>query len=670
MRPAFEKGLSDAGVVRADDLPYDQLRDAYQAVDGLQTGFGRTDLAGKSPAEIKSLFDQLSVLKEHGFGYTDADLRSLSPDVVAREYADTVRAGAANVDDLPPAAPKYKPGTTAGALGGDLPAALKDFWTSTFQPELVSDRAVEADPLFARYKSAQAQEKDAIIRQFDAGWRYWNRKSDSERFRFLDQMERGIRTGNGYEDAMMRTWRRLLDENWAEEQRWGSTASFVDDYVPHVWEPPDRWRAFSERKAQQLGPTWFQKGRSFDFISEGLAAGLKLRHTNPADLIVHRLLSGVDMRQRMQLLYMLKPMGLAWEGVQGGQQLMRRGWQPINAPDRKQWMVHPDVQLLWKNAVEAQGLWAAENYAGNAFRGWMALKNAWVPVKLGLSAFHPLHVLHINQAEMLTMAARSARQGDFADALHELGEGLATIPTLGLPSYRKGRIIKQAWEKRPADQTPEERAIVGLLHEMGITAQLSEQLRIDGERKLAESWARITRGEGSLGDLVLLTPRMIARAIKFVSGPVFEHWIPAPQGQRSHHGGAGRIEAGPVFAHRSGPASPGAPGDRQEHREQVRRDVVRVAVLGPICEGRRHCVVPVAWLEPGLRPRVRRGGDGGGHAAGRRCRQGDRHSGAHPKPAAPDHPRQHQQDGLCLHLSADRGAHQWPDVVSAQRQGA
>jgi hypothetical protein len=135
------------------------------------------------------------------------------------------------------------------------------------------------------------------------------------------------------------------------------------------------------------------------------------------------------------------------------ERLMRRGWQPINAPDRKQWMLHPDVQLLWKNAVEARGLWSAENYAGSVFRGWKALKNAWVPVKLGLSAFHPLHVLHINQAEMVTMAARSAKQGDFADALKELGEGVATIPTLGMPSYRKGRIIKQAWEKRPRSAT-------------------------------------------------------------------------------------------------------------------------------------------------------------------------------------------------------------------------
>jgi hypothetical protein len=33
---------------------------------------------------------------------------------------------------------------------------FKNFWTSTFQPELVSDRALLADPLFARYKSSQA----------------------------------------------------------------------------------------------------------------------------------------------------------------------------------------------------------------------------------------------------------------------------------------------------------------------------------------------------------------------------------------------------------------------------------------------------------------------------------------------------------------------------------
>jgi len=465
------------------------------------------------------------------FGMDSEDRKNLGPVASAERpepALETLKRGIEKVREelQAPVAPKPEP--SVGFMGSDrISDIAKDFWTSTFQPELVSDRALEADPLFARYKSAQAQEKDAIIKQFDEGWKYWNKKPDADRFRFLDDMEHGRPTGNPYEDAMMHTWRRLLDENHADERRWGSKAAFVQDYVPHVWEKPDQWRAFAERMAAQMGPTWFQKARTFDYISEGLAHGLKLRYTNPADLIVHRLLSGVDMRQRMQLLYDLKPMGLAWEGVQGGQQLMRRGWQPINAPDRKQWMIHPDAQKLWKNAVEAQGLWGAEGNMGNIFRGWMKLKNTWVPIKLALSAFHPLHVLHINQAQMITLSARSLRRGDLAGAMKELGEGLATIPTLGLPSMRKGGIVKQAWEKRPADQTAMEKATVGMLNEMGITAQLSEQLKIAGRRKLAESWARMMRGEGRFADYAMLLPRGLGRAIEVISGPVFEHWIPA-----------------------------------------------------------------------------------------------------------------------------------------------
>jgi hypothetical protein len=56
------------------------------------TGFGRTDLAGKSPADLKTLFDQLSLLKGHGF--TADELRAMPADVVAQEYAQAVREGA------------------------------------------------------------------------------------------------------------------------------------------------------------------------------------------------------------------------------------------------------------------------------------------------------------------------------------------------------------------------------------------------------------------------------------------------------------------------------------------------------------------------------------------------------------------------------------------------
>jgi hypothetical protein len=85
-----------------------------------------------------------------------------------------------------------QPGVVFGAFGDPYRVikAFKNFWTSTFQPELVSDnRALMADPLVAKYKSAQAQEKDAIIKASESEWNYWNKKNDAERIRFLDDVE-------------------------------------------------------------------------------------------------------------------------------------------------------------------------------------------------------------------------------------------------------------------------------------------------------------------------------------------------------------------------------------------------------------------------------------------------------------------------------------------------
>lgn len=49
---------------------------------------------------------------------------------------------------------------------------FKQFWVSTFRPELFSDFALQADPYFARYKSAFAQEKDALIKASESEWDY------------------------------------------------------------------------------------------------------------------------------------------------------------------------------------------------------------------------------------------------------------------------------------------------------------------------------------------------------------------------------------------------------------------------------------------------------------------------------------------------------------------
>lgn len=418
----------------------------------------------------------------------------------------------------------------------EVGAAVKEFYTSKFQPELVSDRALQADPKAARYRSATAQEKDAIIKQAYEQWHYWNKLPYQRRVDFLHNMETRQPQANAEEDAMAADWRALLDNNWSDEQGWGSMASFVNDYVPHIWEKPESWRAFAESMTKQLGPTWFQKKRTLDLIQDGLNAGLKLKYTNPAEIMTHRLLSGADMRMRMELLYQYKSMGLAWEGAQGGAHLVKRGWLAINAPDRKQWVIAPDIKPIWKNAVEAHGMWRKDGLQGGIFRGWMQLKSVWVPLKLAVSAFHPLHVLHINQSDSIARGLQELFRGD-PEGLRSILQGLTTFPwtiaqavswgNIQSPEYKEGRTARAAWEKRPADQNAQERAIVALMNDGGFAPKMSEQMRIKAEYHLAEAWQKLLRREDTAKSGLATLYHGLRRGMEKFQEPIFEKWIPA-----------------------------------------------------------------------------------------------------------------------------------------------
>jgi hypothetical protein len=422
-------------------------------------------------------------------------------------------------------APPYpKRPFSIGRSFSEMRQALLSTWASAFQPEVLSDNALQADPLFARYRAARGQERDSILKQSQSWWDYWNVRSDQERLAFLHEVETGQPPNAPDKHAMWLRFRAMLNRAYMEEQRWGSKAAYWEEYFPHVWTDVGAATAWVKEQVRQLGPTWFQKHRFYDTIQAGLGAGLRLSSSNPVDLLTHRLLSGADMRMRMQLLYDLKRMGLAWEASQGGQPLRQRGWIPVNAPDRQQWMVAPDMQYLWQNAVEAKGLWQLDNGWGKGFRGWMMLKNAYVPIKLMLSLFHPLHVLHINQAQYLGQGLRELGTGNIRAGAGSIVHGLATLPTAGLFDYFQGRRAKHAWEKRKTQMTPPEAAMVKIMEDGGFTPQLSEEQRIAARRALAVAWQRATSEPWFAVKLPFIAAR---RLIEKLQAPIFEHWIPA-----------------------------------------------------------------------------------------------------------------------------------------------
>jgi hypothetical protein len=403
-------------------------------------------------------------------------------------------------------------------------------YKKTFQPELISDRALQAEPLFAAFKSATEEGKVGVIKQSEDARQFWRPTTDTERFDYVDRVER-LKQGA----VMPAEWKEkaerhriMLDAAEAIEKEFGSKAAYREDYFPHQFLDPDKARGFVNAKVAQLGPTWFQKERVFDLLREALESGLRLKTTNPEDMVVNRLLSSVDMQERMKLLKSLEEMNLSRKvtDLNGGNygnlnDHLREGWQPINAPDREQWLLHPDIQPLWKNAVDAKGFWAMEGPVGSSFRAWMAFKAVWVPIKLALTLFHPLHVYGINVAQGLARGwTQIVKGGDFLGAAQSVAEGvygpiLSAVP--GVPHL--GKDIKLAWETPKEERTPQQQSYVDVLNDGGFVPQMSEQLRINARRALEEAMDK--------GSWLKTIPAAIRRGIEIMQAPIFEKWIPS-----------------------------------------------------------------------------------------------------------------------------------------------
>ncbi len=429
----------------------------------------------------------------------------------ARQAA--LKTGAGN-EGSPPQPPRGS-GIPGKVAKDDFARKFANFWKRNFQPERISDAALRADPRFAQYKAASAREKDAIVRQGDEAYARWAHVPERDQIDYLNAVETG-RTDRlpEWQRREAARHRALLNKAFEDEQAAGSRAEFVAEYMPHIWAAPDRWRALAEqlRTAENVGPTWFQKARYVDLIKQGLDHGLKLKTTNPENLVTLRLLAGADMRQRMDLLHDLdEDYGLATPAKDAAGDLVKQGWRIVNAPDREQWLLAPDIHALWNNAVQAKGLWANGGVPGTLFRAWMAFKNVWTPVKLSMSLFHPLHVLHINTAQQFARAWVEATNGRFYDAAQD-------IVRIGDLYPKIGREARAAWLTPEGERTRAEDDMVRLMEEGGFSPQLSEQLKIAASRQLQKALAE--------KNIVGVPWYGAKRLLEVTQGVIFEKWIP------------------------------------------------------------------------------------------------------------------------------------------------
>lgn len=395
-------------------------------------------------------------------------------------------------------------------------SAVWDTYKKTFQTELFGPRALESDAAIARMNSATAQEKDALYHAEKARIKQWNKMPMADRMKYLRDIEIGAAASTPELAESIRLDTDRLHRSYSEELKFGSKASYIEDYFPHIFKYPRKARAWMAAKAETMGADWFQKHRHYDLINEALAAGLELKSTNPAELVMWRLMAGVDMRNRVQLMFDLKEINTAVEsatvGNVGVEQLKNAGWIEVKAPNQDLWMISPEIQPLWKNAISAKGLWQAEGISGDIFKTWMAYKNFMVPIKLAVSLFHATHVWSIAFADRWGLAySQLTRNGDFVGAM----KTIATSPWAG---QRGGYAARKAWEKPKEDRTSADNVAVWLMNEGGMVPHMSEEMKAISDGALGRAFGQ--------GQYLLSLPLAARYAVQKMQSRLFENWIP------------------------------------------------------------------------------------------------------------------------------------------------
>lgn len=424
------------------------------------------------------------------------------------------------------------------------PGRIKQLWLDNIQPEKTSEAATKADAILADYKSGLAQIEDSLIRHGTETYRYkWNKVAWDDQKRFINSYEENLGVPQDlaakfpWMDKAYDDYRKQFQMDYEHEVSLGSRAHWLENYFPHQWDNADKARQVfqPDNMIRSMGSEWFQKARDYELVQYGEANGLKLKYDNVQEMVTQRRLAGADMIKKMEMLHELEKNGVAVPTEQAPAHVKNPAlvgspyhWQEISSPIGEKWMIAPDVQALWKNGVEAKGLWANEGAVGDAFRKWMKLKAAWVPIKLGLSAFHPVHVAHIlgagNIVRGLTETFGTGQQSlgrrlwaTPEALLHTLGDAVfATTPF----APHSGKSIMKSWATPKELQTPKDAANIRLINEMGISAQLSEQLRMGAIDGFRTAWSKNQY-------LRALPKGLLATYEGILQKPIFEKWIPS-----------------------------------------------------------------------------------------------------------------------------------------------
>lgn len=441
-----------------------------------------------------------------------------------KEMSQKGRMVAANAVDAPIPLQQFaeqvkisRPGRAASATVSRL-AGYIDELLRAVAPETRSEAAKTAGAVIASRIAERMHSTAAWATGTRARLNFWQAHLGNAR-EFISYFERGAKFKDPVYEKIAQAYRQWSKDIFERDTKGtGLKYEARDNYLTHIFKDE---AGVADFFAQKFGKRWgdpgFTKGREFNLYEEAVKAGYEPRFTNPEEIMLARQYSSDIAHMQVGILEDLSKAGLAV--TEKPKDISKFTYR--RAPNGSKYWINNDAFQILYNAFDSTSLWSKKEALGDAYRGFMWLKNSIVPIRLALSGFHALHVVGIDNAASIQMALKSVLSGTISapKALGEIARaGLLFDSLYRNPSFGN-RLIK-VWDgKIPAkDLTDLDVQALQYMVEGGFVPKLSSVYRTNA----SESFLAAVRAHQPL-KAAWHAPWALLSAL---NKPIMEHWIP------------------------------------------------------------------------------------------------------------------------------------------------
>ena len=408
-------------------------------------------------------------------------------------------------------------------FGAILEGKLKeyyDYMIRNINPEALGAEAKKAAAVLARGVADLARDDSMYVhRSMDR--KLWWEKNQKIVDQFINRFERGDKFKDSPALAKVAEgYRQWNDKILMRDRSLGIDYEPQDHYLPHIYENP---KGVQEFYFQKFGPSWttpgFAKTRAYELYEAAEKAGFKRKYTNPEDIMLARQHASDVAEMKVQTLQDLEKQGLAVKKTKGSVP-PGPNYTSQPSPNGSSYWVHNDAYQVLHNAFNTTSLWTLQGPVGDAFRGMMAVKNALIPIKLGLSLFHPLHVATIHNATSMVRASKELLAGTKSVASWMADMAKATVYKGFLDDPKSGSRILRAFQGKIPDTalTAVDKVAIKMMAEGGFIPEMSSQYRM---KAIDNFRMAVARGSPTAAWHAPWA------ALQLMQKPIFEVWIPS-----------------------------------------------------------------------------------------------------------------------------------------------